>query len=148
MSTDMQIVVLAGGLLFFAVLTVLTIIFRSLRRGSVAKPAAVSMPKSSPSGSSDSIVSGRVRINTPYSRAGTVEYSEDGNTCRFSWELLGDDKVIACVWFPSEEKWDAAYPWAAGRRMEIMKEVAEVVRDKRAPKAKIAWKDTMFELVN
>lgn len=61
---------------------------------------------------------------------------------------MGDDKVIACVWFPSEEKWNEAYPWAAGRRMDVMKEVAEVVRDKRAPKAKIAWKDTMFELVN
>lgn len=151
MPADMMIVIFAGILLFLAALAVLTVIVRLIRRGTGVKPAA--SPKSTaytpaPKSSSESIVSGRVRINTPYSRAGTVEYSENGNTCKFEWELLGGDDVIACVWFPSEEKWNQAYPWAAGRRMDVMKEVAEVVRDKRAPKAKIAWKDTMFELVN
>lgn len=57
-------------------------------------------------------------------RSGTVQYIEGSlfkkSACEFYWEF-------------GDAAWDAKYPWAAGRRMEIMREMAERVRKKQTP---------------
>jgi hypothetical protein len=78
-------------------------------------------------------------------RAGTIQYTEGSlfkkNTCEFYWEFGGAD-VIAIIWFPrTDAEWDAKYPWAAGRRMDIVKGMAEQVRLKQAPSSKLKWEE-------
>ena len=55
--------------------------------------------------------------------SGKVQYIEGSllkkNTCEFYWEFGGAD-TVAIIWIPAEGKWDAKYPWASGRRKEII----------------------------
>ncbi|CAG0967660.1 hypothetical protein ARNL5_01404 [Anaerolineae bacterium] len=65
-------------------------------------------------------------------RSGTIQYIEGSlfkkNTCEFYWEFGGGD-TVAIIWFPKDDaEWDRKYPWAAGRRMDIVKFMAEAVR--------------------
>jgi hypothetical protein len=84
-------------------------------------------------------------------RSGTVQYIEGSlfkkNTAEFYWEF-GDADMLATVWFPKDDSaWNKKYPWAAGRRMEIVKEMAEEVRKKQAPKSTVKWEDDRFHLM-
>lgn len=84
-------------------------------------------------------------------RSGTVQYIEGSlfkkNTCEFYWEFGGPD-MIATIWFPKDDAaWDEQYPWAAGRRMEIVKSMAEQVRIKQAPKSALKWEADRVHLV-
>jgi hypothetical protein len=83
-------------------------------------------------------------------RSGKVQYTEgslfNAKTCEFYWEFSGGD-TLATIWFPTEEKWNIQYPWAAGRRKEIMDFVAEEVRKQMAKASTIKWEDDRFHLV-
>jgi len=84
-------------------------------------------------------------------RSGKVQYIEGSlfkkNTCEFYWEFGGAD-MIATIWFPKDDlAWDAKYPWASGRRKEIITFMAEEVRRMQAPKSTIKWEDDRFHLV-
>lgn len=77
--------------------------------------------------------------------SGTVQYIEGSlfkkNTCEFYWEFGGGD-TVAIIWFPkTDAEWDAKYPWAAGRRMQIVKDMAEQARKKQAPSSVLTWED-------
>ena len=81
--------------------------------------------------------------------SGTVQYMEGWlkkNICEFYFEFGGGD-TVAIISFPAEDKWDAAYPWASGRRKEILIFVAEEVRRTQAPSSTIVWEDKSFRLV-
>lgn len=83
-------------------------------------------------------------------RSGTVQYIEGSlfkkNTCEFYWEFGGTD-TFAIIWFPKDDAaWDKTYPWAAGRRMEIVQYMAEEVRKKQAPSSTLRWNAGTVEL--
>ena len=85
-------------------------------------------------------------------RSGTIQYIEGGwfnkKTCEFYWEFGGRD-TVAIIWFPKvDSEWDAKYPWAVGRRMEIVRDMAEQVRKKQAPSSTLKWEDGMVSLVS
>jgi hypothetical protein len=84
--------------------------------------------------------------------SGTIQYIEGGlfkkNTCEFHWEFGGAD-TVAILWFPKDDaEWDRKYPWAAGRRMEIVKDMAEQVRKQQAPSPRLKWEDGTVSLVS
>jgi hypothetical protein len=84
-------------------------------------------------------------------RYGAIRYIEGSlfkkNACEFYWEFSGGN-VVASVWFPAgDNAWDAKYPWAKGRRMEIVRDMAEQVRRKQAPSARIEWEADRLHLV-
>lgn len=82
-------------------------------------------------------------------RSGKIHYTEGSlfkkYTCEFYWEI-GDGDTIATIWFPTKEKWDAAYPWAAGRHKEVMDIVANETRKQMAKSSTIKWEDDRFHL--
>jgi len=81
--------------------------------------------------------------------SGTVQYIEGflkKNVCEFYFEFGGGD-TVAIIWIPAENEWDAKYPWAGGRRKEIITFVAEEVRRKQSPKSTIVWEDKSFRVV-
>lgn len=58
-------------------------------------------------------------------RGGSIHYLEGTNRIDFDFEL-GDAGTVFC---PPSADWDLRFPWAAGRRREIMERVgAEFVR--------------------
>ncbi len=74
-------------------------------------------------------------------RHGRIQYVEGWlkkNICEFYWEFGGGD-TVAMVWFPAETEWDALYPWAKGRRREILDYVAEQTHRRKAPSARVKW---------
>ena len=82
--------------------------------------------------------------------SGTVQYIEGWlkkNTCDFYFEFGGGD-TVAIVTIPAEDKWDAAFPWAAGRRKEILTFVANEVRRTQAKSSTIVREEKSFRLVN
>jgi hypothetical protein len=81
--------------------------------------------------------------------SGKVQYIEGflkKNICEFYFEFGGAD-TVAIITVPTEEKWDAAYPWASGRRKEILNFVAEEVRRTQAPSSTVVWEPNSFRLV-
>jgi hypothetical protein len=85
-------------------------------------------------------------------RSGKIQYIEGSlfkkNTCEFYWEFGGGD-TVAIISFPkSDSEWDTKYPWAAGRRMEIVKDMAEQVRKKQAPRSTLKWEEGTVLLVS
>ena len=85
-------------------------------------------------------------------RSGKVQYTEGSlfntKTCEFYWEFGGAD-MLATIWFPKDESaWDKQYPWAAGRRKEIIDFVAEEVRKQMAKSSTIKWEDDRFHLLH
>jgi hypothetical protein len=93
-------------------------------------------------------MAGKVKIINQGS-SGKVQYVEGflkKNICEFYFEFGGAD-TVAIITVPSKEKWDAAYPWASGRREEIVSFVAEEVRRTQAPSSKIVWEPGGFRLV-
>ncbi len=73
-------------------------------------------------------------------RSGHIEYIENGFTCQCYWEFGGSD-TIAIITVPSTEEWDIKYPWARGRRYEVLNRIANETRRLRAPTASIEWDD-------
>lgn len=81
--------------------------------------------------------------------SGKIQYAEgflNKKTCEFYWEF-GGGATLVTVWFPTEEKWNSAYPWAAGRRKAIMDFVAAEVRKQKAKSSTIKWEDDRFHLL-
>lgn len=82
--------------------------------------------------------------------SGTVQYTEGlfkKNVCEFYFELSGGD-IVATIWFPAEDTWDAKYPWAVGRQKEIIENVAKEVQRTQAPSSTIRWEKDRFHLVS
>ena len=75
--------------------------------------------------------------------SGKILYSENGRVCEFYWEFSSGDTLVT-VWIPAQAEWDAKYPWAAGRRTEILKSMAQEVRRRQAPTSRIVWEDTFL----
>jgi len=65
-------------------------------------------------------------------RGGTVNYREAAGSIPMSWEFGGAD-VVAIIYFENESAWRLQYPWAAERRTEILRRVADEVIRQRAP---------------
>ncbi len=65
-------------------------------------------------------------------QCGFVHYTEGSQSVRFDWEYGGHD-IIGLVWGPEPAYWDSKYPWAIGRRKEIMRRIAAEVIKQRAP---------------
>lgn len=64
-------------------------------------------------------------VSMRYREPGRGEHTFDGE--------LGAGKVVVSIYVPSPEDWDAALPWAAGRRREVLERLAhEVIRRKAA----------------
>ena len=82
--------------------------------------------------------------------SGTVQYIEGWlkkNTCDFYFEFGGGD-TVAIITTPTQDTWDAKYPWASGRRKNILTYVANELRRTQAPSSTIVWEDKCFRLVN
>ena len=77
-------------------------------------------------------------------QAGLVYYIEESNSARFEWEYGAYD-IIAFVWGTLSENWDSTYPWAIGRRQDIMRRVAEEVIKQRA---RNCWADFDYDHTN
>jgi len=53
------------------------------------------------------------------------------------------------IWFPKNDaEWDRKYPWATGRRMEIVRDMAEQVRKQQAPSSRLKWEEGSVLLVS
>jgi hypothetical protein len=81
--------------------------------------------------------------------SGKVQYTEGlfkKNVCEFYFEFGAGD-TVAIITVPAADKWDAAYPWAGGRRKEILTFVAEELRRTQAPSSSIVWEEKSFRLV-
>ena len=74
-------------------------------------------------------------------QAGTVNYIEGSKSLSFDWEF-GGREIIALLWGPAPSDWDNKFPWAAGRREEIMRRVADEVIKQRA---QTCWADYNYE---
>ncbi len=64
-------------------------------------------------------------------RSGTVRYSEVSGELIFSWEL-GGGEVVAIISTGDEVAW-SKHPWAAMRRSEILRQVADELVRQKAP---------------
>jgi len=83
--------------------------------------------------------------------SGTIQYIEGSlfkkNICEFYWEF-GGAGTVAIIWFlNNDDEWDKRYPWAAGRRMEIVRDMAEKVRKRQAPSSTLKCEDGTVRLV-
>jgi hypothetical protein len=86
-------------------------------------------------------MNGEVRI-IEKGQSGYIEYVENGNICQCDWELSGGE-TIAIIWVPAAEGWDNKYPWAKGRRQEVLNILVNETRRQRAPLAAIEWQDNI-----
>jgi hypothetical protein len=74
---------------------------------------------------------GSVRI-TKLGRAAIIHYVEEGGSYDFDAELGGGD-VLLVIYAPRDDgEWARRLPWAAGRRTEVLEEVARRVIRKEA----------------
>ncbi len=63
-------------------------------------------------------------------RSGVVVYHEGVNTISCYWEFCGGD-TVASIFIGDISEWNTCYPWAVGRRMDVLMRIAaEVVRQK------------------
>ena len=72
----------------------------------------------------------RVTI-TEEGRSGTVSYEEGVQRISGWWEFAGGD-AIAIVSMGDETSWQRLHPWAAERRAEILRVVADQVISQKA----------------
>jgi hypothetical protein len=73
----------------------------------------------------------RVDIDT-HGRSGAIHYREPAGHVRFDWEF-GSGDVVAMIRGPDPDTWDSLHPWAAGRRAEITRRVADEAVRQKAP---------------
>ncbi len=71
-------------------------------------------------------------------RSGYIQYEESYHKCKCYWEF-GGGEVLAIISVPTVSDWDKQYPWAKGRRREIIDRMTEETRKLRAPNARIVW---------
>lgn len=74
-------------------------------------------------------------------RRGAVYYREAQNSLRFYWEFGGGD-VVAIIDVGTRSEWEQQHPWAALRRAEILRRVADEVIRQRAPHSKARLNET------
>jgi len=138
MSSDMfSLVGLVVASLLLMVLMIAVAIVRGFRKNASVKRGSAS--SAAPKGDGVHVIT--------RGRDGEVLYSENGNSCRFYWEILVGDAMVG-VTFPKKDKWDTAIPWAAGRQDEIMQKVAREFVRQQAPGHKVRWADGSFEVLN
>lgn len=65
-------------------------------------------------------------------RSGSIGYREAAGFISFYWEFGGGD-TVAIIWVEDLAAWNTRYPWAVGRRREIMERVARDVVRQKAP---------------
>lgn len=82
-------------------------------------------------------MSATVKI-TQQGPCGHLEYHEAGEVCRCYWEF-GGGTVIAIISLPPAEQWDQRYPWARGRRQEVLSFLIDEACRQRAPGALVEW---------
>jgi hypothetical protein len=80
---------------------------------------------------------GTVEI-TGSGRSGYVVYREGGHELRCDREFCGGH-VVASICVPPANGWDTTYPWAAGRRGEILGFIALETRRQKAYTTEIQW---------
>jgi len=71
-------------------------------------------------------------------RCGHIEYREGEHYLQCYWEFGGGD-TIAIISLPAPETWDQRYPWAQGRREEVLQALVNEARRQKAPRARIEW---------
>jgi hypothetical protein len=64
--------------------------------------------------------------------SGIARYREGTNEHDFDWEFGGRD-VIVSIYVPGAGEWDAAVPWAAGRRDEVLQRLGRAVARQQFP---------------
>ena len=67
--------------------------------------------------------------NGPY---GQILYHEGSDGTSFFWQFGGGD-IVAIVHIDPAQGWNEKYPWAAGRRREVLERMIEEVIRKKAP---------------
>jgi hypothetical protein len=75
-----------------------------------------------------------------HGRSGLVHYREGGNAHTFDWDLGGGD-VILVVYVPTPAAWDAAVPWAARRRTEVLERLARILCRQQFPRGRFEIED-------
>ena len=61
---------------------------------------------------------------------GDVIYQEGPHSASFWWEF-GGGEVVAIIHVTSSSEWNEKYPWAAGRRDEVLERmVSDLIRQK------------------
>ena len=61
---------------------------------------------------------------------GSVIYREGPHSASFFWEF-GGGEIIAIIHLTPSSEWNKQYPWAAGRRDEVLERmVSDVIRQK------------------
>lgn len=84
---------------------------------------------------------------TESGRCGTVRYAEGWwRRVEFDWEFGGGD-IVAMIRIPTAKQWAGAVPWAANRRDEIVRRVADEVRRQRCRDSRVRMTDSWIELV-
>ncbi len=73
---------------------------------------------------------GKVTI-TEQGRSGSVIYTEEGHALTGWWEFAGGD-AIAVVCMGGVEDWRTRHPWAADRRTDILRQIADAVIRQKA----------------
>ena len=64
--------------------------------------------------------------------SGIARYREGAHQHDFDWEFGGRD-VIVSIYVPGPAEWDAAIPWAAGRRDEVLHRLGRIVARQQFP---------------
>ena len=75
-----------------------------------------------------------------HGRSGLLHYREGPHTHTFDWELGGGD-VLMTVYVPTPTEWDAAVPWAAGRRAEILERLGRTLCRQQFPPGRFEIED-------
>jgi hypothetical protein len=78
-------------------------------------------------------------------RAGNIHYTEGSNVITFYYEFGGT--VVAIIWPPEKQVWDRKFPWAVGRRNEIIERVIQETLRQQAPGC-IAEEDEQGNAIN
>jgi len=81
-------------------------------------------------------------------RCGLIHYCEADNSALFDWEF-GASRVVVFIWPRDANRWDEEYPWARGRKIEIMEKVARDVCRQKAPTCsfKINAAESLIEIL-
>ena len=67
-----------------------------------------------------------------HGRCGLIHYREGENVISFDWEFASGPAVVV-IWPLHNERWEEMYPWAKGRKSEIIENVAGDVCRQKAP---------------
>ncbi|HEY4311228.1 MAG TPA: hypothetical protein VGN12_17390 [Pirellulales bacterium] len=65
-------------------------------------------------------------------RCGLIHYRERENSALFDWEFAAAPAVVL-IWPRDANQWEQIHPWAFGRKVEIMENVARDVCRQKAP---------------